>query len=95
MPRSTRTAGPARDAAVEALACAEATGRPEEYLHAHAYLAWVADLAGDTAEAERQFTPADQILHADDLDGDHLYSGYGAAGRSGCPAPGGPARPGN
>ena len=67
-------AGPARDAAAEALTCAEATGDREQFADSHAYLGWLAGLAGDTAEAEEHFTAADQIQLTDDPDGDHLYS---------------------
>ena len=69
--------GPARDAAAEALTSAQAAGDREEIRNAHAYLGWLAGLAGDTAEAEQQFTAADQIEVADDPDGDHLYSLHG------------------
>ena len=70
--------GPARDAAAEAVTAAQATGHREQIRNSHAYLGWAAGLAGDTAEAERQFTAADQIQVADDRDGDHLYSLPGA-----------------
>jgi len=70
--------GPARDAAAEALACAQAAYDTQQTLTSHAYLGWVAGLAGDTAEAERQFTAADQIQVADDSAGDHLYSMRGS-----------------
>ena len=70
--------GPARDAAAEGLVCAQATDDREEIWVGHEYLAWVADLAGDTAEAERQSMTADKILHAEDVNQDHLYAGYGA-----------------
>ena len=66
--------GPVRAAAAEALTSAQAVGDRERIRHSHACLGWVAGLAGDTAEAERQFTAADQIGFADDPDGEHLYS---------------------
>ena len=66
--------GPARDAAAEALTSAQAADNREQTRNNHAYVGWVTGLAGDTPEAERQFTAADQIGVADDPDGDHLYS---------------------
>ena len=87
--------GPARDAAAEALTSAQAADDREEIRNSHAYLGWAAGLAGDTAEAERQFTAADQIEVADDSDGDHLYSmarepvgGVAGPHRAGRPGPG-------
>jgi hypothetical protein len=49
-------------------------------------------MAGDAAEAERQFTAADQIEFADDPDRDHLHSLRGTQwaewlARTGRPAP--------
>ncbi len=70
--------GPARDAAAEALTSAEADGNRGQICYSHAYLGWVAGLAGDTAEAERQFTAADQIELANGPDGHHLCSLRGA-----------------
>ena len=66
----------ARDAALESFACAEATDTPQETGDARVYLGWVADLAGDVAEAEHQFTAADQMRLQDDDDdeGAHLHS---------------------
>jgi len=66
--------GPARNAAAEALTSAQAEGDRGEIRNAHGSMGWVAGLAGDTAEAERQFTAADQIEVADDPYGDHLIS---------------------
>ena len=66
--------GPARDAAAESVTCAEATGELEQLCNSHAYRGWVSALAGDIAEAEQQFTAADQINVTNDPDGDHLYS---------------------
>jgi tetratricopeptide (TPR) repeat protein len=71
-------AGPARDAAAEALTSALTVGNWMEICDSHACLGWIAALAGDTAEAERQFTAADQARLADDPNGDHLYSLDGA-----------------
>jgi tetratricopeptide (TPR) repeat protein len=70
--------GPARDAVAEALAIAESIDDRIEIHSSHAYWGWVAALAGDVAEAERHFTAADQIEVADDSEGDHLYSIWGA-----------------
>jgi SIR2-like domain len=69
--------GPARDAADEALTCAEDIGDRMLTDYLHAFLGWVADLAGDAAEAERQFIAADLIEVADDLNGNHLRSRRG------------------
>jgi len=67
-----RTA-PAREAAAEALTCAEETGLRESIHKSHAFLGWLAALVGDSAEAEQQFTVADQI-QAEISEGAHLYS---------------------
>jgi tetratricopeptide (TPR) repeat protein len=67
----------ARDAAAEALTAAEATGEQEQRFQSRAFLGWLAGLTGDVAEAEQQFTAADQIQLAADPDGDHLYSLWG------------------
>lgn len=69
-----RLGQPAQDAAAEGLTCAQATGDQQDICNAHAYLGWAAALAGDTAQAEQQFTAADQIQIIDDPGGDHLYS---------------------
>ena len=69
--------GQAWDVAAEALVCAQTADDREQIWAGHEYLAEVADLAGDTAEAERQSMTADKIQRADDPDGDHLYSGHG------------------
>ncbi|HEV3292064.1 MAG TPA: hypothetical protein VG123_24045, partial [Streptosporangiaceae bacterium] len=66
--------GPARDAAAEEFASAQAADEREKIRDSQTNLGRVAVLAGDTAEAERQFTAADQMNVADDPDGDHLYS---------------------
>jgi tetratricopeptide (TPR) repeat protein len=69
--------GPARKAAAESLAIAEAHGTRREIRRSRAFLAWAAGLAGDTAEAERQFTAADQIEYGE-ISGDHLRGAAGA-----------------
>jgi len=84
--------GPARDAGAESLADAETTGNREEIRYAHAQLGWLAGLADDAAEAEQQFTAADQIEVADDDEGDHLHSYRGSLwadwlARTGRPGP--------
>jgi len=84
--------GPARDTAAEALTHAEATSDRQQICDAHACLGWLAGLAGETAEAEQQFTAADQIEVTDDPAGDHLYSGRGVQwaewlARTGRPSP--------
>ena len=66
--------GAARDAAAEALTCADAAGDWHYTRDSHAYMGRVADLAGDTAMAEQRFTAADHIEVTNDQDGDHLYS---------------------
>ena len=67
-------AGPAQEAAAEALTSAEATDDRDNVRIAHGYLGWLAGRAGDTTAAEQHFTTADQICLTDDPDGDHLYS---------------------
>jgi len=84
--------GPARDAAAEALACAETTHDREQMGYAHAFLGWLAGLVGDAAEAEQQFTAADQIEVIDDSERHHLYGGRGTRwadwlARTGRPGP--------
>ena len=86
--------GPARDAAAEALTICLAYDDRDEIRSAHAYLGWAAGLAGDTAEAERQFTAADQIGFADDPDGYHLVSRRGTWWAEWLAEAGGKARPG-
>ena len=54
-------AGPARAAAAESLTCVETVGDRQDICKSHAWLGWLAALAGDVAEAERQFTAADQL----------------------------------
>ena len=84
--------GPARDAAAEALSCADSAGDRVKILFSHAFLGWLAGLGGDAAEAGDQFSAADQIQYADDPDGDHLYSRRGTwwaewLARTGRPGP--------
>jgi len=66
--------GPAREAATEALTCAETVGDQENLRYSHAFVGWLAGLTGDTKAAEDHFTIADQICLIDDPDGYHLYS---------------------
>jgi tetratricopeptide (TPR) repeat protein len=66
---------PAREAAAEALTCAETVGRRNEIRGSYAYLGRVAGLTGDTTAAERHFTTAGRICLTDE--GEHLYSYYG------------------
>jgi tetratricopeptide (TPR) repeat protein len=66
--------GQAWDAAAEAVALAETSGSRSHIRDSHAYFGRIAGLTGDAAEAEQQFTAADQIEITDDPDGDHLYS---------------------
>ena len=65
-------AGPARDAAAEALTSAETASHRDNVRNSHACLGWLAGLAGDTTAAEQHFTTADQINLTDH--GEHLYS---------------------
>jgi hypothetical protein len=81
-------AGTAAETSLAGLPAGQVTSRADalrvveaielQICHSHAYLGWVAGLAGDTAEAERQFTAADQIGIADSPNGEHLYSLHGA-----------------
>ena len=64
----------AQAAAAEAVATATATGNRQSLIAPHAYLGWIAALAGDTDTAEREFTAADQIRVADNIKGAHLHS---------------------
>jgi tetratricopeptide (TPR) repeat protein len=67
-------AGPAREAAAEALTCAETADQQGHMCESHAYLGWMAGLTGDTTAAEDHFAAADQINLTDQ--GKHLFS-YG------------------
>ena len=62
----------AQAAAVEALTCAEGADDLVGVLDSHAYLGWLAGLAGETAAAEQHFTTADQTSLTDR--DKHLYS---------------------
>jgi tetratricopeptide (TPR) repeat protein len=64
--------GPAREAASEALTCAETVGHRDGVYRSHTFLGWLAGQAGDTTDAEDHFTTADQISLTDR--GKHLYS---------------------
>jgi tetratricopeptide (TPR) repeat protein len=64
--------GPAREAATEALTCAETVGDRDDVDDSHSYLGWLAGLAGDTAAAEDHLTAADRICLTDH--GEHMYS---------------------
>lgn len=66
--------GPARDAVAEALTCAESANDREVIRDSHAYAGWLASLVGDAAQAEQNFTAADQIEVTDHPEGAHLYS---------------------
>jgi hypothetical protein len=84
-------AGPARDAAAEALVCAQTTDDRAETCESHVLLGWLAGLAGDAAAAEQQFTAADQ-LEVTDHEGAHLNSFRGTwwadwLARTGRPGP--------
>ncbi len=65
---------PARAAAAESLSLAQQDGNWWKAKYMQACLGWLAGLSGDTAEAGKRFTEADQLVFADDRDGDHLYS---------------------
>jgi hypothetical protein len=82
--------GPAREAAAEALTCAETVGHRDGIRNSQAYLGWLAGLAGDAAAAEDHFTLADQINYTDH--GEHLCSFEGVLwarwlARTGRPGP--------
>ena len=83
--------GPARDAAAEAVICAETVSSREHIRTTRACLGWLAGLRGDTTEAGDQFTKADQLMAAKDP-GDHLLSQRGVhfaewLARTGRPGP--------
>ncbi len=67
-------AGPAREAAAEALTSGTAADDREGVYRSHGYLGWLAGLAGDTTAAEQHFITADRICLTYDPDDDHLYS---------------------
>jgi tetratricopeptide (TPR) repeat protein len=68
--------GPALAATAEALTCAETVGDVQAADYSHAYLGWLAGMSGDPAEADKQFTAADQIGYANE--GNHLCSVLGS-----------------
>jgi tetratricopeptide (TPR) repeat protein len=70
-------AGPALEAAAEALDWAERSLDDRQVRDAHACLAWAAGLAGDTARAEQHFLIADQLDFEGQPAGNHLYSNRG------------------
>jgi tetratricopeptide (TPR) repeat protein len=70
-------AAPGRDAAAEALVCAEAVGEWRYIQTSLSHMGRLAVLVGDTAEADQQFLAADRIQVGEDYEGDHLYSLYG------------------
>lgn len=70
-------ADPAQTAVVEALTYAQTMSDKQETCFAQAYLGWLADLTGDTTQAEQQFTAADQIEVSEHHEGAHLYSSRG------------------
>jgi hypothetical protein len=81
---------PAREAAAEALTGAETAGHRNEIRTAHAYLGWLAGLAGDTTAAEQHFITAGRIHLTDHSE--HLYTYNGVLwarwlGRTGRPGP--------
>jgi len=82
----------AREAAAGALRAADSDGGWQQIRDSRAFLGWLAGLSGDTAQAEYQFTAADQIQAGNDPDGDHLYSFSGCLwaewlARTGRPGP--------
>jgi tetratricopeptide (TPR) repeat protein len=85
-------AGPAREAAAEALTSAETAGDRDEICDSRAHLGWLAGQTGDTTAAEDHFTTADQTCLTDDPDRDHLHSYNGGLwaqwlARTGRPGP--------
>ncbi|HET9656705.1 MAG TPA: SIR2 family protein [Kineosporiaceae bacterium] len=64
----------ARAAATEALTHATTANRRNHQRNSHAYLGWLAWLAGDTPTAETHFTTADTIEHTDSHGDRHLIS---------------------
>jgi hypothetical protein len=81
---------PGREAANEALTCAEAADHRDSVRDSHVYLGRLADLAGDAAAAEQHFTTAGRIHLANH--GRHLYAYNGVLwaqwlARTGRPSP--------
>jgi tetratricopeptide (TPR) repeat protein len=68
---------PARKAATGSLIFAESEGIPEQARDSRVFLGWLADLNGDSAEAEEQFTAANRIGFEAGLDSAHLDAGRG------------------
>jgi tetratricopeptide (TPR) repeat protein len=68
----------ARKAATGSLILAESEGIPQQARDSCIFLGWIAELNGDTAEAEEQFTAADTIGFAAGRDRAHLSAGRGA-----------------
>jgi hypothetical protein len=66
--------GGARDAAAEALSCAETIGDRHSIRSSQACLGWLAGISGSSAAAEEHFFAADRIGFADDPEGGHMYS---------------------
>jgi len=66
--------GPGRDAAAEALAYGETAGDRNIIEDANVFMGMLASLVGDTAEAEKRFLTADQIVVREETESDHLYS---------------------
>ena len=86
--------GPAGDALAESLACTDTTRDRTHIKYVHSYLGWLAYLVGNVAEAEREFSAADQIEVADHRGGAHLHSYRGSwwADWLACTGRHGPAR---
>jgi tetratricopeptide (TPR) repeat protein len=82
--------GLAREAAAEALTHAETARDRNAMGSSHAFLGWLAGMAGDTTAAEGHFATADQ-MHLTDVGG-HMYSLFGVwwaqwLARTGRPGP--------
>jgi len=63
--------GQAREAAAEALTCAETLDTyqgPKRVCNSQGYLAWIADIAGDISEAEQRFAAVNQFRVASGVD---------------------------
>jgi tetratricopeptide (TPR) repeat protein len=84
--------GPAREAAAEALTCAETAEHRVRARVSHAFLGWLTGMVGDATAADHHFFTADVMCLTDDPDRDHLYSFSGVLwaqwlGRTGRPGP--------
>jgi hypothetical protein len=64
----------ARVAVAEALSSAVSAGDEDGVRNSHAFLGWLAGLAGESAVAEAEFVAADRIEVANDSEGRHLCS---------------------